>query len=496
MVALGVDAGSSSVKCALVDIPTGRILAVARYPEQEMEIHSPYPSWAEQNPEDWWDFTCKAISMVCDLVNILPETISCIGIGYQMHGLVLVDKAGQPVRPSIIWCDSRAVASGNALADALSLGILEENLLNHPGNFTAAKLKWVKENEPENYKRIHKVLLPGDYLAYKMTGAYTTTWSGLSEGIWFDFKRQDVSLDMMASGDFDESMIPHAGSCFEALCTTHEVFYQLTGIMPGTPVSYRAGDQPTNAYSLGVLRPGQAAATCGTSGVVYVVSDAPHGNIQAGFNTFLHVNHAPRKMRFGNLLCINGAGIMYAWLRNQAFQGLSYDDMEAEAAVCNPGSDGLLCLPFGNGAERMLLNQNTGASFLGLDVNRHTRGHMARAALEGIAFAFVYGMERMAAAGVPVHSLKTGHDNMFRSSVFSATLSDISGIPIDIYETTGAAGAAMGAAYGAGFAPKMEKVEEVIVAIHHFEPKTAAHALVQNYARWKQALISIIGLYE
>ena len=496
MIALGIDAGSSSVKCALVDISTGKTLVVSRYPEQEMEIHCPHPGWAEQNPEDWWDFTCEAISRAFDLANISPGHIKCIGIGYQMHGLVLVDRAGYPVRPSIIWCDSRAVACGDTLADNLPAGIMDHNLLNHPGNFTAAKLKWVKENEPEQYKRTHKVLLPGDYLSYKMTGVFTTTWSGLSEGIWFDFKKQNVSPDVMAAGDFDESLIPHAGGCFETICMTHEDFHQLTGIMPGTPVSYRAGDQPTNAFSLGVLQPGQAAATGGTSGVVYVVSDAPHGNIQAGFNTFLHVNHAPGQMRLGNLLCINGTGIMYKWLKNQAFQGLSYDDMEAEAAACNAGSDGLICLPFGNGAERMLLNQNTGASFLGLDVNRHTRGHMARAVLEGIAFAFAYGMERMAAAGVAVHSLRTGHDNMFRSSVFSAALSDISGIPIDIYETTGAAGAAMGAAHGAGLIPTLDSISGIMAPVAHIEPKPAAEALIQNYTHWKKALISIMSLAD
>jgi xylulokinase len=488
MIALGIDAGSSSVKCALVDIASGKTLAVARYPEQEMQINSPHPGWAEQDPDLWWTYTCEAIALACQSARLTPDRISCIGIGYQMHGLVLVDRQGTPIRPSIIWCDSRAIACGDALAGALEKGVMEQHLLNHPGNFTAAKLKWVQEFEPAQYERIYKVMLPGDYLAYKMSGEFTTSRGGLSEGIWYDYKNQSLSVDMLAAGDVVAGLFPKTGDCFEVLCTTNEPCFQSTGIRQGTPVSFRAGDQPCNAFALGVLEPGQAAATGGTSGVVYVVSDQPHQNINAGFNTFLHVNHQTDRMRLGNLLCINGTGIMYKWVRNQHFPELTYSDMEAEAAACLPGSDGLLCLPFGNGAERLLANRNTGASFLGLDLNRHTRGHIARAALEGIAFAFAYGMERMAEACVQVRNLRTGNDNLFRSAVFSSTLADITGVPIDIYHTTGAAGAAMGAAYAAGFIGSPERVGEVIEHIRCVEPGTVNEVLANNYVRWKKAL--------
>jgi xylulokinase len=496
MIALGIDAGSSSVKCALVDIASGKTLAIVRYPEQEMQINSPHPGWAEQDPDLWWAYTCKAIGLACRAARISPDQISCIGIGYQMHGLVLVDRLGAPIRPAIIWCDSRAIASGDALANALEKDVMEQHLLNHPGNFTAAKLKWVQEFEPVLYEHIYKVMLPGDYLAYKMSGEFTTSWGGLSEGIWYDYKNQSLSADMLVAGGVDASLFPKTGNCFDVLCTTNEPCFQSTGIRPGTPVSFRAGDQPCNAFALGVLEPGQAAATGGTSGVVYVVSDQPHHNIHAGFNTFLHVNHKSGRMRLGNLLCINGTGIMYKWVRNQHFPDLTYSDMEAAAAACLSGSDGLLCLPFGNGAERMLANRNTGASFLGLDLNRHTRGHIARAALEGIAFAFAYGMERMAEAGVQVRSLRAGNDNLFQSAIFSSTLADISGVPINMYHTTGAAGAAMGAAYGAGFIGSPERVGELIEHIGCVEPGTVSEALARNYTSWKNALHAVLSTIE
>jgi xylulokinase len=488
MVALGIDVGSSSVKCALVDIPTGKTLAIARCPEQEMAIHSPHSGWAEQNPEDWWQYTCRAIQEVCAYADISPSQIACIGIGYQMHGLVAVDAEGQPVRPSIIWCDSRAVVFGDALSAALPFGIMEKHLLNHPGNFTAAKLSWVKDHEPEVYERIHKVMLPGDYMAYKMTGEYTTTRSGLSEGIWYDFQQEGLSVDMLKAGGHDASILPKVGGNMEVLACTHEAFHRLTGISPGTPISFRAGDQPCNAFSLGVLEPGQAAATGGTSGVVYAVSDTPHQTIDAGFNTFLHVNHQPRQPRLGNLLCINGTGIMYAWVRNQAFPGRSYEDMANDVLACPAGSDGLICLPFGNGAERMLQNLTVGASFSGLDLNRHTRSHVARAALEGIAFAFAYGMERMAAAGIAITTLRTGNDNLFRSDVFRTTLADISGVPIAMYHTTGAVGAAMGSAYGAGFLESLNRVGEAIEHVSTIEPRPLDATMVKAFECWKEVL--------
>jgi len=496
MIALGIDAGSSSVKCALVDIATGKMLAVARFPEKEMLISSPHPGWAEQDPDLWWTYTCKAIGLACRAARISPDKISCIGIGYQMHGLVLVDRHGVPIRPSIIWCDSRAIACGDALAASLHKDVIGEQLLNHPGNFTAAKLRWVQEFEPAIYERIYKVMLPGDYLAYKLTGDFTTSWGGLSEGIWYDYKNQGLSYDMLAAGGADAGLFPETGNCFDILCTTNEPCFESTGIRPGTPVSFRAGDQPCNAYALGVLQPGQAAATGGTSGVVYVVSDQPHHNIHAGFNTFLHVNHQPGRMRLGNLLCINGTGIMYRWVRNQHFPNFTYSDMEAEAAACPPGSDGLLCLPFGNGAERMFANKNMGASFLGLDLNRHTRGHIARATLEGIAFAIAYGMERMAEANVPVRALRAGNDNLFQSATFSSTLADISGVPVDMYHTTGAAGAAMGAAYGAGFIESPERVGEIIEHIGCTEPGKMDDTLARSYARWKLALHAALDAVE
>lgn len=447
---LGFDIGSSSVKAALLDIASGTPVATAFSPSAEMAIHAPQPGFAEQDPETWWAELQHAVQLLKKQVSWLPDEVAAIGISYQMHGLVCVDKELKPLRPSIIWCDSRAVSIGEQAASALGENFVLSHYLNSPGNFTASKLKWVKDNQPEIYKKIYKVMLPGDYIAAKLTGEINTTISGLSEGILWDFKEESIAQDLLDHYGIDKTLLADIVPTFGIQSSVSASSAALLGIAAGIPVSYRAGDQPNNAWSLNVLEPGEVAATAGTSGVVYGLTDKVSYDPLSRVNSFAHVNHSTDLNRLGVLLCINGTGILNSWLRKHFFPSLSYADMNALASSVPVGAEGVRFYPFGNGAERVLQNTEPGGALTGLSFNRHGAAHVIRAAQEGIVFALNYGMEVMGSMGMHFNTVKAGQANMFLSDVFAHTFANTTGCTVELYNTDGAVGAARGAALGAG----------------------------------------------
>jgi len=451
VLSIGYDVGSSSIKASLIDIESGKLVTSDFYPKEEMEIHSPQPGWAEQDPESWWENIKILTGKILAESNINKEDIKCIGISYQMHGLVIVDKDKKAIRNSIIWCDSRAVETGNKAFEKIGSQKCLQNLLNSPGNFTASKLRWVRENEPENYKKIYKIMLPGDFIGMKLTGEITTTVPGLSEGIFWNFKDKSISKDILSYFDIDRELLAEVRPTFSIQGRLTKKAAGELGIQEGTPVSYRAGDQPNNAFSLNVLNTGEIAATAGTSGVVYGVIDKPNFDPLSRVNPFVHVNNTNEQNRFGVLLCINGTGILNSWLRKNFGSGLSYNEMNSLAGKVEAGSGGISVLPFGNGAERILENKSTGCRIIGIDFNRHTASHVFRAAQEGIAFSFKYGIDIMKEMGLDIKIIRAGKTNMFLSPVFSQTLANITGASIELYDTDGSQGAARGAAYGAGY---------------------------------------------
>jgi len=273
MYSIGFDIGSSSIKAALVRTSSGKSVAVVNEPKTEMNIIAVQNGWAEQNPNDWWKHVCTATKRLLEENNINSKEISGIGISYQMHGLVIVDELGNSLRNSIIWCDSRAVEIGQKAFDDLGNQICLEKLLNSPANFTASKLKWVKDNEPETYSKIHKFMLPGDYIAYKLSGEICTTISGLSEGILWNFQKSAIADWLLRHFAIEENLVPEIKDTFSIQGKVSEQGANESGLAIGTPILYRAGDQPNNALSLNVLNPGEVAATGGTSGVVYAVTD-------------------------------------------------------------------------------------------------------------------------------------------------------------------------------------------------------------------------------
>ena len=484
MYLLGYDIGSSSVKASLVEVESGHCAASAFFPPQEAPISSVRPGWAEQDPADWWRYLKQATAAVLAETRCAPGDIKAIGISYQMHGLVCVDKEQRVLRPSVIWCDSRAVPYGQRAFEALGKDWCLQHLLNSPGNFTAAKLAWVKENEPDVYGQIWKIMLPGDYVAMRLTGEAATTVSGLSEGIFWDFVENRPSQRLLDHFGIDAAVLAPVVPTFgEQGRVTPEAAREL-GLAAGTPVTYRAGDQPNNALSLNVLNPGEIASTAGTSGVVYgVIGQVAHDPLSR-VNPFAHVNHTATAPRLGVLLCINGTGILNAWMRRNVAAGLSYAEMNDLAAQVPVGSDGVSILPFGNGAERMLENRETGCSIHGLDFNRHGQAHLLRAAQEGIVFSFCYGIGIMQEMGLRVDRIHAGRANMFLSPVFREALAGTSGATIELYDTDGSVGAARGAGIGAGIYRSAEEAFSTLERLDVIEPVRQAEYRAA-FERWK-----------
>ena len=488
MYLLGYDIGSSSVKASLVDAQTGKCVSSAFYPKSEAAIIAVKPGWAEQEPSSWWENLKLATADVLSASGADPVDIKAIGISYQMHGLVCVDKDGNVLRPSIIWCDSRAVPYGQKAFDAIGHEVCLSHLLNSPGNFTASKLAWVKENEPELYSKIHKIMLPGDYIAMKLTGDICTTVSGLSEGMLWDFAEKAPAQLLLDHYGIDRSLIADIKPTFSEQGRVTAAAAAELGLAEGTPVTYRAGDQPNNALSLNVFNPGEIASTAGTSGVVYGVLGEVNYDPKSRVNTFAHVNHTADQTRLGVLLCINGTGILNSWMkRNVAPDGISYAEMNELAAKAPIGSAGVSILPFGNGAERMLENKEVGSSIHGVNFNIHDRSHLLRAAQEGIVFSFQYGIEVMQQMGMNVNKIHAGHANMFLSPIFRETLAGVSGAVIELYDTDGSVGAAKGAGIGAGIYKDNNEAFSTLEKLAVIEP-SESEAYRAAYETWKSKL--------
>lgn len=487
MFLLGYDIGSSSVKAALVETQTGRIAASAFYPKREMPIATPRADWAEQDPAMWWDNLRLATADVMQQAQAKAADIEAIGISYQMHGLVCVDKAGKPLRPAIIWCDSRAVPLGERAMSDLGPDYCLGHLLNSPGNFTASKLAWVRKNEPHIYNKVYHFMLPGDYIALLLTGEMTTTVSGLSEGILWDFRENSIASRLIQYYGIDPAMPCNLVPTFGLQGQLRNEAARELGLQPGTPVTYRSGDQPNNALSLGVMNPGQVAATAGTSGVVYGILDKINYDPKSRVNTFAHVNHTAADPRLGVLLCINGTGCLNSWMHHNVASELSYSQMNDAAMQTPIGADGLVVLPFGNGSERMLENRNPGCSIHGLNFNHHTQTHILRAEQEGIAFAFAYGMEIMAEMGMEIKTIRAGQANLFLSPLFRQAIADTTGASIELCNTDGAAGAARGAGIGAGIYRNTEEAMQTLRIVGTIRPQQP-EAYREAYAHWKHYL--------
>lgn len=487
MLLLGIDVGTSSIKVSVVDAQNSQCIVSAQYPENESPITTLHPGWAEQSPDMWWEHVQQAILKVNATAAFDPKDIKAIGIAYQMHGLVAVDKQQKPLRDSIIWCDSRAVEIGESAFRHIGKKRCLSHLLNSPGNFTASKLAWVQKNEPAIYEKIDRVMLPGDYIAMRLTGHATTSIAALSEGIFWDFKKDRISKDVLEEYHIDESLFPAVQPVFSGHGQLRNDVAASLNLPAGIPVTYKAGDQPNNALSLNVLEPGEVAATAGTSGVIYGVTDSLEYDQQSRVNSFAHVNYTPDNKRLGVLLCINGTGILNRWVKNEMTQGISYGQMNDTAHAIPVGSEGLRILPFGNGAERMLENRLVGVHFHHIDLNLHTRSHIFRAVQEGIACAFRYGLDIMRSNGMNPSVIRAGRSNLFLSDLFVEAFVNTTDVPVELYNCDGSVGAAIGAGIGASVFASPKEAFHAIEPLKTVEPgnKKPYHSV---YKEWKELL--------
>lgn len=489
MLLLGIDVGTSSIKVSVVDSQTQKSVASTQYPEgDENRVITVSPGWAEQDPNTWWEQVQLAIKKLTSSGKFNPKDICAIGIAYQMHGLVLVDENNNSLRNSIIWSDSRAVEIGDKAFSSIGSDRALSHLLNSPGNFTAAKLAWVKTNEPEIYAKIDKIMLPGDYIALQLTGTSTTSISALSEGVFWDFKNHQISTDVTQYFGFEDKLFPETRTLFGEHGTLKADVASELGLSPNIPISYKSGDQPNNALSLNVLEPGEVAATAGTSGVIYAVSDELTFDKESRVNTFAHVNYSKENPRTGVLLCINGTGILNYWIKQNLGHGLTYEDMNQLGQKVAPGSEGLKILPFGNGAERIFNNKIIGAQFLGLDFYMHDKSHVFRASQEGIAYAFRYGLDIIRENGIDPTIIRAGMANMFQSELFTEIFVNVTGVPVELYNNDGSVGAALGAGIGAGVFGSPKEAFSQIKMQKTVEPQNNS-PYEGLYQEWKSVLM-------
>ncbi len=494
MYLLGFDVGSSSVKASLIEAGTGKCVGTSFHPKKEMSIIAKHPEWAEQDPQVWWENLKLSLKDVLNESGVSADDIKSIGISYQMHGLVIVDKNHNVLRPSIIWCDSRAVEIGDKAFNDIGKEKCLEHLLNSPGNFTATKLKWVRDNEPGIYSKIHKIMLPGDYVAMKLTGEIRTTISGISEAILWDFRNNEPADFVFDNLGIDKDMIPDVVNTFSEQGKLSKAAAEELGLSTNISVNYRAGDQPNNAFSLNVLNPGEIAATAGTSGVIYGISEKIKYEPKSRVNTFAHVNHSADNPRLGVLLCVSGTGILNSWLKHNVANDTDYNDMNRMAAKIPVGSDNLYILPFGNGAERLLMNKNIGSTFTNINFNIHTKEHLLRAAQEGIVFALKFGLDIIENIGIKPNIIRAGHGNMFLSEIFRNTLSGITGAAIELYDTDGSIGAARGAGIGSKIYGSYDEAFSNLNKIAEIRPDIKNQQLyIDAYNSWLEVLNRRIG---
>ena len=492
---LGYDVGSSSIKASLIDADSGELVSSDFSPKQEMKINSPQKGWAEQHPDTWWEHVVIATKNMLSQISSKEFEIISIGISYQMHGLVVVDENKTPLYSSIIWCDSRAVEIGNDAFNKLGGEYCLKNYLNSPGNFTASKLKWIKENQPDVYAKIYKIMLPGDYIAMRLSDKICTTISGLSEGIFWDFTTKDIAQKLMDYYGIEKNLIADIVPTFGQQGNLTESAAKELGLKAGTPITYRAGDQPNNALSLNVLNPGEVAATAGTSGVIYGVTDKNAVDPDSRVNTFAHVNYTKDQLRNGVLLCINGTGIQYSWIKQTILENkYSYNELNDMAEKVEIGSNGVQCFPYGNGAERSLKNKELQGHFSGINFNIHKIGHIVRAAQEGIVFSFRYGLDVMKSMGMTFDVVRAGDSNLFQSNVFKEAFVNTCNVDLEIYNTDGAQGAARGSGIGVGYYAKVSDAFKGLKIIDKLHPKPeAVQKYEAAYRHWKDNLFKMIA---
>jgi len=493
---LGIDVGTTGTRAIVVG-NDGRVLAAAT--SAHAPFASPQPVWAEQQPADWWRATQQAVRSAIAGSGVAPNDIAAVGLSGQMHGAVLLDDAGDVVRPAIIWCDQRTEAECQWLTNEIGRTRLLE-LTSNPAltNFTLTKLLWVRRHEPAAWTRVRHVLLPKDYVRFRLSGEYATDVADASGTLLLDVARRAWSPEVMQATDIAPSLLPSVFESSEVCARISAAAAALTGIPAGTPIVAGAGDQAAGAVGMGITRPGVVSATIGTSGVVFAATDRPVLDPLGRLHTFCHAIPG----RWHIMGVTQGAGLSLRWWRDQ--WGLTADDrgyetLTAEAATAPPGADGVLWAPYLMGERTPHLDPQVRAALLGLSAH-HTRRHIARAVLEGVAFSLRDSFTIFAELAVPLRQVRLGGGGA-RSALWRQIQADVYGHPVEtVAADEGAAfGAALLAGVGAGLWPDVDSACDRFVHVATITNPSAAATAVLNerygeYRRVYAALKSLAGV--
>ena len=488
---LGIDVGTGGTRAVLVD-RDGAIASSATC--EHVPFASPHTGWAEQDPHDWWQAAGSAIRAV--LSNVSGAKVSCVGLAGQMHGAVLLDEKDEVLRPALIWCDQRTQAQCDWLNSRLGAQRIIELTCNPAlANFTLTKLLWVRDSEPQIWERFRRVLLPKDYVRLRMTGAHAMDVADASGTLMLDVAQRRWSEEMMAAAGLPLSCLPKLYESPEICARVSEAGAAHTGLKPGTPVVAGAGDQAGGAVGMGIVRAGAVSATIGTSGVVFAATDSPAMDVKGRVHTFCHAVPG----RWHVMGVTQAAGLSLHWLRDLLKNSgdLSYDELTHEAAAVPAGSDGVLWAPYLMGERTPHLDPNARGTLTGLVAN-HTRGHVVRAVLEGVAFSLKDTFTIFEEMKIPVTSIRLGGGGA-RSPLWRQIQADAYGRDVEIVAAE--EGAAYGAAILAGVGAKawgtVEQACDAVVRVaKRIAPNPKDSATMQTaYRSYRQIYPALRGIH-
>lgn len=477
---IGIDASTTATKAILVD-GTGDPIATG---VREYGYETPRPGWAEQHPGQWWEGAVGAIADVLSKAEIDGSEVAAVGLSGQMHGLVMLDAAGDVIRPAILWNDQRTADQ----CDRIRREIGPEQLVSLTGNdamtgFTAPKLLWVRENEPEEFDRIASIMLPKDYVRFMLTSAVATDMADGSGTLLMDVANRRWSGEMMDLVGLSPGQMPELFEGQSVTGTVGAEAAQLTGLAPGTPVVAGGGDQAANAVGVGAVESSTGALSLGTSGVVFVASDRPVVEPKGRVHAFCHA--VPGKWHAMGVM-LSAAGSL-RWFREALAPDVPFDELVSEASSVGPGADGLRFLPYLTGERTPHSNPHAKAAFVGLTTG-HGRAHMTRAVLEGVAFGLADGASLMRDAGIIMPAVFNSSGGGTRSQLWRQIISDVLDVKLATVKTVeGAAfGAALLAGIGVGIWPDVTEAARVVERVETTEPGADAEAHAAAYASFRE----------
>jgi xylulokinase len=494
---LGIDVGTGGTRALILD-RQGRLLASAT--EEHAPFASPQIGWAEQHPEDWWRAGSMAVKKALATAKLKGEDIACVGFSGQMHGAVMLDEHDVAVRPALIWCDVRTEKQGRGLTEKIGADRLIQLTCNPAlPNFTLTKFLWVRENEPENWRRVRSVMLPKDYVRFRLTGERATDMADASGTLLLDVAHRRWSREVLQAAEIDDRLLPSLHESPDVCGKVSGEGGAASGLKPGTPVVAGAGDQAAGATGMGIVAPGAVSATIGTSGVVFAATDRPALDAKGRLHTFCHAIPG----RWHVMGVTQAAGQSLRWFRDRFGAGAEdgrdpYDRLTAEAEKVSPGADGLLWTPYLMGERTPHLDPVARAALVGLTAS-HTRGHIVRAILEGVAFSLRDTFTIFQEMHVPVRSIRLGGGGA-RSPLWRQIQADVYGHEVEIVEAE--EGAAYGAAILAGVGAKIwRSVDAACSSVVHVAQRIAPHpastaVLEQSYAAYRRVYPATRAIFK